>query len=479
MACVQKFERESVVETIGHDRDHPFNPVEDKQTIVFIDSEDFLHYSGRHMADQLQVQAKITKDLLASALKEQLEFFQARDLGVEREVLEELKETVSAPQITVITGLRRVGKSTLLAQIANKYLEKDFYFVNFEDERLLNFQVSDFDLLHETLISLFGEKKTFLFDEIQNVPEWERFVRRLHDQGYKFVVTGSNASLLSQELGTRLTGRSIRVEVFPFSFREYLHFRKVKTPDLSVLTTKQKGNLRKLANEYITFGGIPDALKYPELEVHKALYDDVLYRDIATRYKLDNVKSLRELAFYLVSNTANLVSFNKLKDLLKLGSVNTVINYIDYLENSWLFFVINKYAYSVKEQQIAAKKTYGIDTGLIQSVGFSFSENKGKLMENAVFLQLRRKYHDVYYYKTTEDYEIDFFIQEEGSLIQVSQHFDTAETRERELRALVGAANEQKKVKKLVIVTESEKSGFEREGVRIQAVPLYEWLLQA
>ena len=425
-----------------------------------------------------QSQTNITKNLLASALAEQYEAFTTRDLGVEREILVKLKKTVSAPQIIVITGLRRVGKSTLLAQVAKKYFKEGFYFVNFEDERLLNFQVSDFDLLHETLISLFGEKKAFLFDEIQNVPEWERFVRRLHDQGYKFVVTGSNASLLSQELGTRLTGRSMRVELFPFSFREYLSFRKVEVFDLAVLTTRQKGNLRKLADEYITLGGIPDALKYPELQVHKALYDDVLYRDVATRYKLDNVKSLKELAFYLISNISSLVSFNKLKDLLKLGSVNTVINYIDYLENSWLFFVVNKYAYSVKEQQIAAKKMYGIDTGLIQSVGFSFSENKGKLMENIVFLQLRKKYHDVYYYKTAEDYEIDFFLPKEGVFIQVTQHFGSEEAQERELRAIISASNEQKKVHNLIIITESEKFELERESMKINIIPLYEWLLQ-
>lgn len=425
-----------------------------------------------------QAQTKISKNILASALKEQYGAFLSGDLGVEREILKELEKAVSAPQIIVITGLRRVGKSTLLAQIAKKYLKDDFYFVNFEDERLLNFQVSDFDALHETLISLFGEKKTFLFDEIQNVPEWERFVRRLHDQGYKFIVTGSNASLLSQELGTRLTGRSVRIELLPFSFREYLVFRKVKVPNLSVLTTRQKGSLRKLANEYIIFGGIPDALKYPELEVHKTLYNDVLYRDIAARYKLDNVKSLKELAFYLISNAANLVSFNKLKDLLKLGSVNTVIKYVDYLENSWLFLVINKYAYSVKEQQVAAKKVYGIDTGLIKSVGFSFSENKGKLIENAVFLQLRRKHYDIYYYKTAKGYEVDFFLSKERSLIQVVQHFDPPETQERELRALIEAANEQKRIRNLMIISESEKLEFEREDKQIQVVPLYEWLLR-
>src|SRR3990167_10313174 len=214
----------------------------------------------------------ISKDRLASALKEQAEFFSIRDLGIEREILGELKEAIFAPQITVITGLRRVGKSTLLAQIANKYLKGGYYFVNFEDERLLNFQVKDFDLLHEILISMFGEKQTFLFDEIQNVPECERFVRRLHDQGYKFIVTGSNASLLSQELGTRLTGRSMRIELFPFSFREFLSFKEVKIPDLKVLTTRQKGQLLKLTKEYIVSGGIPDSLKYPELEIHKTLY---------------------------------------------------------------------------------------------------------------------------------------------------------------------------------------------------------------
>ncbi|KKP80748.1 MAG: hypothetical protein UR81_C0017G0003 [Candidatus Levybacteria bacterium GW2011_GWB1_35_5] len=428
------------------------------------------------MGDQLQ--AKLTKELLASVLKEQHEAFMVRDRGVKREVLDQLSDIVQTPQIAVITGLRRVGKSTLLAQIANKYLKNEFYFVNFEDERLLNFQVKDFDLLHETLISLFGEKKTFLFDEIQNVPEWERFVRRLHDQGYKFIVTGSNASLLSQELGTRLTGRSIRVELFPFSFAEFLEFKQVEIPSLKVLITKQRGNLRKFANDYIVSGGIPDALKYPELAIHKTLYDDVLYRDIATRYKLDNVKSLKELAFYLVSNTSSLVSFNKLKDLLKLGSVNTVKSYVDYLESSWLFFVLNKYAYSVKEQQIAAKKIYSIDTGLASSVGFSFSGNIGKLIENMVFLHLRRKHHNMYYYKTSQDYEVDFFLPKENLFIQVAQHFADV-VKDREVRALVAASIEQKQPSTLMIITESDKLLVEQEGFKIQVVPLYEWLLGA
>jgi len=425
-----------------------------------------------------QIQTKITQNLLSLALKEQFEAFEKRELGVERETLSDLKSLISAPQVVVVTGLRRVGKSTLLKQIAEKYLKDNYYFVNFEDERLLNFQVKDFDLLHETLISLFGEKKAFLFDEIQNVPQWERFVRRLHDQGYKFVVTGSNASLLSQELGTRLTGRSIRVELFPFSFREFLVLKQVELPNLEVLTTKQKGNLLKYTNDYLASGGIPDALKYPELPIHKTLYDDVLFRDIATRYAIDNVKSLQELSFYLISNTSSLISFNKLKDLLKLGSVNTVKSYVSYLENSWLFFVVNKYAYSVKEQQIAAKKLYCVDTGLAQSVGFSFSENKGKLMENLVFLTLRRKYQTVYYYKTAQDLEVDFFVPSKQMLVQVAQKFDLQETHEREQKSLVVAESELKKALRLILVSEGEKQEMEHEGTKIQVVPLYEWLLE-
>lgn len=368
---------------------------------------------------------------LDTILKEQMDTFVSKKLGVEREILFGLKKIIDSPQVVVITGLRRVGKSTLLAQISKKFLKDNFYFVNFEDERLLNFDVSDFDHLHETLISVFGDKKTFLFDEIQNVPEWERFVRRLHDMGYKFIITGSNASLLSQELGTRLTGRSIRIELFPFSFKEFLNFEKFKINNLKVLTTSQRGKIRKLANEYLIKGGIPDALKYPELAIHKTLYDDVLYRDIATRYKLDNTKSLKELAFYLSSNVSSLMSYNKVKELLKVGSVNTVKSYIDYLENSWLFFALNKFAYSIKEQQIAAKKIYGIDTGLIHTVGFSFSKNKGKLMENVVYLSLKRKNIKIFYYKTSDSFEVDFYLPDEGLLIQVSSDLSNDILRER------------------------------------------------
>jgi hypothetical protein len=361
--------------------------------------------------------------------------------------------------------------------LAEFELKNDYHFVNFEDERLINFSVDNFDLLLEVLIGLFGEKKVFLFDEIQNVPQWERFVRRMTDQGCKFIVTGSNASLLSQELGDRLTGRHTDVELFPFSFSEYLNFSGVDIPDTDVFTTKEKAKLISLNGNYLKMGGIPDALKYPDLKIHKTLYDDVLYRDIASRYRIENVKSLQELALYLASNFGCLTSFNKLKQLLKLGSVNTVKKYFQYLENSWLFFVINKYAYSVKEQQIAPKKVYGIDNGLLNSVGFSFSENKGRFLENQVFLYLRKKFQSVYYYKTETKHEVDFYVPEANSLWQVTESLDDKDVRKREFRSLAEAKKELKDVKNLSVVTLNKSAEVDYSGSQIKLVPLYQLLL--
>jgi len=426
-----------------------------------------------------QQPSSLPLERLSSVLREQYEAFSGLDLGTPREILEEIRAGLSSPQIMVITGLRRVGKSTLLAQIAKTQLSDRFYFVNFEDERLLGFTADQFDHLHEALTALFGERKIFLFDEIQNVPEWERFVRRLHDQGFKILITGSNSPLLSQELGSRLTGRSLRYELFPFSFTEYLNFMGYEAPEVSALTTKERGTLLKYAQEYLLNGGIPDALKYPQLDIHRILYDDVLYRDIAARYRIDNVKSLQELAFYLISNPASEISYNKLKASLGLGSVNTVKKYVNFLENAWLFFTINKYAYSVKEQQIAAKKIYAIDPGMLNSVGFSFSKNTGKLLENLVFLHLRRRHQDIYYYKTHQDHQVDFFVPSQQLAVQVTQEMTNKETRRRELRSLVELSEERNQRESLQVITLASRESLSIKNTIIEVLPVYEWLLSS
>lgn len=421
--------------------------------------------------------SKWSKDQIKAMLLEQFQTFWQRDTGIEREQLIEIERAASLPHAVIISGLRRVGKSTLLAQLARHMGEDQFYYLNFEDDRLLGFQADDANDLYQVLIELFGERKIFVLDEIQNIQGWEHFVRRFMDLGLKFYITGSNASLLSRELGSRLTGRYISVELFPFSFKEFVEFRRYSLPDLNRLTTVDTARLQQFLNEYLRLGGIPDPLKYPELPLLRTLYEDVLYRDIATRYRVEEIRALKELAFYLMSNIASSISYNKLKNQLRLGSLNTVKNYIEYMENSWLLFTMNVYDFSVKRQQIAAKKIYSIDTGLAEAIGFTFSANTGKMLENLVFLGLRRKTKEIYYYTTPAGYEVDFYLPESSQLIQVAQNLDNPATRERETRALVEAMRALK-ISHAMILTETNAPEITENGLTIEIRSLVEWLLE-
>lgn len=426
--------------------------------------------------DESSWKSRWSKEQIKTMLLEQFDAFWGRETGIERTQLAEVERATQLPHAVIISGLRRVGKSTLLAQMAHKLGQNSFYYVNFEDDRFLGFQPDDANQLYHLLVETFGERKIFVVDEVQNIPGWEHFVRRFMDMDFKFYITGSNASLLSRELGTRLTGRYVPIELFPFSFREFLHLRKEPFPDLQRMTTVEKARLNNLLEVYLQAGGIPDALKYPELPLLRTLYDDVLYRDIATRYRLEAVTALRELAFYLMSNPANLVSFNKLKDQFRLGSVNTIKSYIDYMENSWLVFTLNLYDFSVKRQQIAPKKVYCIDTGLSSTVGFGFSPNAGKLLENLVFLALRRQTKEIYYYATPSSYEVDFYLPERRQLIQVARNMEKPTTREREIRALSDALKVLK-VESVLILLDANENEFEIDGTRVEIRSVAEWLL--
>jgi predicted AAA+ superfamily ATPase len=417
-----------------------------------------------------------SKEQVRSLLLEQFNSFWQRDTGITRSQLAELQRAASLPHAVIISGLRRVGKSTLLAQMAHRLGQDTFYYLNFEDDRFIGFQAGDMNFLYQTLVECFNERKTFILDEVQNISGWEHFVRRFMEMGFKFYITGSNASLLSRELGTRLTGRYVPVELFPFSFQEFLLFREEPLPDLHRLTTLDRGRLDRLLEEYMHAGGIPDALKYPELPLHRTLYDDVLYRDIAARYRLDSTTHLRELAYYLMSNPAHLISFNKLKEQLRLGSVNTIKSYVDYMENSWLLFTLNVYDFSVKRQQIAPKKVYCIDTGLASNIGFSFSPNTGSLLENLVFLALRRKTSHIHYYTTSNGYEVDFYLPEKRLLIQVTQHLNSPTTREREIRALEDACKNLP-VEQALILCEATENDFALGNTPVSVQSLSEWLV--
>ncbi len=419
---------------------------------------------------------KWSGDQIRVMLREQFASFWQRDTGITRAKLTTVQRSSGSPHAVIISGLRRVGKSTLLAQLAHILGGESFYYINFEDERFLGFHSADANDLFAALVRTFGERKIFLIDEIQNIDGWEHFVRRFMDMGYKFYITGSNASLLSRELGTRLTGRHISIELFPFSFHEFLAFHGETPGDPQQWTTIERAKMQSRLDVYLRLGGIPDALKYPELPLLRALYDDVLYRDIATRYRLDDVATLKELAFYLMSNPAAPLSFNKLKEQFRLGSVNTITRYIDYLADSWLLFTLRQYDFSLKRQQIAPKKIYPIDTGLAQAVGFHFSPNTGKALESAVFLALRRQTDNIYYFATPGGFEVDFYLPEQRQLVQVAQHLDNPTTRQREVRALQDAMSAIP-VQSALILSGANEESFTLDGVPVAVRSVAEWMV--
>ncbi|MEA3493924.1 MAG: ATP-binding protein [Candidatus Margulisiibacteriota bacterium] len=418
--------------------------------------------------------------LLKEIVLEQREVIKNKDLGIEREKLDLIEGSIKLPHAIVISGIRRVGKSTLLAQIMSKFYKYDAYYLNFEDERLMDFKVSDFNTLYEIFVELFGEKQVFFFDEIQNVKEWEAFVRRMYDRKFKFFITGSNASLLSKELGTKLTGRFVPVELFPFSFREYMRFKKYSLPDKALMLTKERGKIKRFFNGYLKEGGMPEYLKYKDLDILRRIYDDILYRDVVARYRIKEIKNLREMSLYFLSNLSALFSYNKLKQYLNLGSINTVKSFAEYLQNTYILFVINIFSFSLKQQFIAPKKIYCVDNALANAIAFKFSENRGKFLENVVFVELKRRGSEIYYHKTAKGLEVDFLVKKGRKvekLIQVTLGMGKTGVKERELNALLSAL-EELDVKEGMILTEEEEKEIKLGGKKITVKPVYKWLLE-
>lgn len=410
------------------------------------------------------------KNILKLTILEQRDFFDQPGKFVERRVD---KSAVKSKKVTVITGVRRGGKSTLLKQIAKNY--KGYYYLNFEDDRLLDFSYRDFDNLRELFLEIFGEQNVFFFDEIQNVYGWEKFVTRLFREGCKVFVTGSNARLLSSELATALSGRHRVVKLYPFSFKEFLDFNKF--PVKEFYRVKERGLLKKYFHQYLKAGGFPETIKNQDKEDLRQLHQDILIKDLIVRFKIKDVKSFRELSLFLLSNTAGLISYNNLKKVLEFKSVTTVKNYVDFLEESYLNFSLFKFDYSIKKQIINDRKVFSIDTGLINAVAFSFSENYGHILENLIFLELKRRNRNVFYHKNKK--ECDFVIKEGRKIvgaIQVTKDL-TAENKEREIDGLLEAMSAYN-LKRGFIITKDEESEMHLKGKKIFIVPAYKWLLR-
>ena len=383
----------------------------------------------------------------------------------------------SGNEIVVISGVRRCGKSTLMHEIRFKSPESDFY-LNFDDERLIHFSVDDFQLLHEIFIELFGLQKTFFFDEIQNIKGWERFVRRLHDAGNKIYITGSNASMLSRELGTHLTGRYLQFELYPFSFREYIYYKPGITSPFDMQSTAGKAELKKWFNMYFQLGGFPAFLQSENRLYLKSLFESILYRDIIVRNGLTSEREMLELVYYLSSNVAKPASYNSLKNVINVKNPTTVKNYLEFIQYTYLLFQVNKYDASLKTQLHNPRKIYFIDVALIRELGFHTSEDNGRILENLVFLEFKRRGKTLFYHR--EKHECDFVLKEKNRIthaIQVTWSMYNEDTRKREINGLLEAI-EMYGLSEGLILTESEEDEISVNNSRVQVKPVWKWLLE-
>jgi len=374
--------------------------------------------------------------------------------------------------IKVIIGPRRAGKSFFAIHTLAKLGSVGY--VNFDDEKLT--EVKDYNEITNTLNSIYINPKYLLFDEIQNLDKWELFVNRLQRQGYNLVITGSNSKLLSQELATHLTGRHIPINLFPFSFKETLKLEKSKLTDNEIKTR---------LFSYLTYGGYPEPtikdIDYKEYL--STLFTSILYNDIVKRFRIRSAQAIEDLAVYLLSNIAKEFSYNTLSKMTKCKSVHTVEKYLKYLEETFLFFRLNRFSFKLKEQISSNKKIYCIDNGFIHAKAFKVRQDLGKLYENMVAIELKKKEIngkiEIFYWKNQRHEEVDFVVKEGlkiKKLIQVCYDITDIKTKKREIRALV-KASEELKCNNLLIITEDKEGEEKVKGKKIKYIPLWKWLL--
>lgn len=406
---------------------------------------------------------------LEEVARSQKEAFLSRDPGIPRAV-DTLRHRKTG-QVVVIAGIRRCGKSTLLRQIAQEYAA--FHYINFDDERLIDFTTEDFSTLLLALEKISPGIRVLFIDEIQNVAGWERFVRRVHDEGWKIYLTGSNANLLSAELGTHLTGRYVKITLFPFSFQETLAFRDIPAREI---TEAKKAAVLAAFERYLTDGGFPEYLKFRDPEYLTRIYEDILFRDIIGRAGIREIKPFRQLARYLFTNIANRASYQALKKTLNFKSAASVRDYVGYLEEAYLVFELFRYDWSLKKQYVSDKKLYCIDTGMRNAVAFRFSGDNGRLFENLIFIELLRRNRSVYYFR--QKHECDFIIEDRGIItgaIQVCFELNE-ENRSRELAGLAEAM-ETLSIRNGMILTCCQEETLTHNDRNIPVVPAWKWLL--
>ena len=379
----------------------------------------------------------------------------------------------------VFTGLRRAGKSYMLYQIIQEIIVhtsvERILMVNFEDERLLEVSHTDLHLIMEAYAELFEHEPIVFFDEIQNVPHWQKFVRRLADDGHRIYLTGSNAEMLSAEIASTLGGRFINQEVLPLGFDEYLIFKGIQTSTLTV-HSKQRFEVLRAFHEYLFFGGFPELLRIEnKREYLSSVYQKLFYGDLIARYKVSNANALKLLVKKLAESVNNETSVNRIKNLIASTGVSmgnsTIFDYLNYLESSFLIASIPNH-YSKFAERESTKKYYFLDTGIL---GLFLIDQPTKLLENLVYIELRRRGERPFFVK--KNHEVDFFLPDKKQLIQVSYSLRDPETATRELRSL-RAAMRALDIQTGLILSYDETDTFTVEEGVIQMLPVWQWLLR-
>jgi predicted AAA+ superfamily ATPase len=400
-----------------------------------------------------------------------------------------LSVPLNSKKIITIIGSRRTGKTYFLYQLMDKLpvnvKRQDLIYINFEDERL-NLKGEDLHLIIESYYELYPENKNqlyFYFDEIQNIQNWERFVRRIYDTVSKnIVITGSSSKLLSKEIATSLRGRSISYELFPLSFNEYLSFNEIDPDD--TYSTRNKARIVKAFNDYLFDGGYPEIVNYDrelKIKTMQSYLDVMIYRDIIERYDIKNPTALKYFIKKSLSNVSNYLSVNKLFNELKSSGIkiakDTIYDFINYVNDCYMIFLVNIYSESINVQNSNEKKLYCIDNGIANSVSFKFSENKGRLLENAIYMHLRAKGKEIFYY--SEKKESDFVLQKNSKVnaaLQVTTELNNS-NKEREVEGLMEALR-YFKLKEGIIITLDQSDEIVLENKHISVIPAWKWMLE-
>lgn len=380
-------------------------------------------------------------------------------------------------EIIDLVGVRRAGKSSILALIMKRLNLKneEVLYVNFEEPLFVN----DYNIgLIEKIWNAYrtrinpGKKPFLFFDEMQLIPMWEKWTRKIRDLELAHVfVTGSSSDLLSKEYGTSLTGRHFSFSVYPLSFKEFLSFNYVKIAKNKFGIYDNNLKIINLFYKYLRNGGFPEIVLTNNLQLLKNYFDDILYKDVIERHKIRDVNSLKKLAVFCLTNIGNRITYNSLRKHLSL-SLDTVREYLSYFEESFFIFQVPIYSYSLKLQEVLPKKLYCIDNGLRNEISFKFSKDEGRLAENLVFVELKRRGNEIYYWKNKG--EVDFIIKNKDQSLTAINVSYADETDEREVNSLLEFKKKFRNVKELVILT---KDLSKKEG-RVKFISLWSWLLE-